>query len=91
MRKPTVAIAFAAGLLGGVASRYLSPQPVRADSIPKEMRAQSFILVDERGNVLGTLREESAGRPVLELFDAKGAQIWSAGGKVIAPTVALGK
>lgn len=91
MSKPTVALAFAAGLLGGVASRYLSPGLVYADSIPKELRAQRFVLVNEHGAVLGTLREEPLGRPVFELFDANGRQIWSAGGKVPTRPLPLGK
>ena len=90
MRKTTVALAFAAGLLGGIASRYLSPQPVLAQSMPPEIRAQRFVLVNEEGKVVGTLSHES-GRPALKLFDAKGQEIWSAGGTVAQRASAVGK
>jgi len=90
MSKATVTLAFAAGLLGGVASHYLSPQPVHAESYPREVRAQSFILVNEQGMVLGTFSEE-AGRPALKLFDRKRREIWSVGGKPSVPAAVLGK
>jgi hypothetical protein len=66
MRKRTVVLAFAAGLLGGIASRYVTPEMVHADSIPREVRAKSFVLVNEQGTLLGTFTEE-AGRPSLKL------------------------
>jgi hypothetical protein len=91
MGKLTVLLAFAAGLLGGVASRYLSPPSAFADSIPKELRAQRFVLVNEHGTVLGRLCEDPAGRPFFELFDANGQQIWTAGGKVPSRPLPLGK
>ncbi len=90
MRKTTVVVAFAAGLLGGIASRYFSPQAVHAQSLPSELRAQKFVLVDERGAVLGILAQES-GRSALKLFDADGREIWSAGGKVMAHNAHVGK
>jgi len=90
MSKSTVALAFAAGLLGGVASRYVSLQPVHAESLLREVRAQSFVLVNEQGTVLGTFSEES-GRPVLKLLDGSGREIWAAGGKTGVRSTALGK
>lgn len=90
MSKATVLFAFAAGLLGGVASRYLSPQPVHAENSSKEVRAQSFVLVNGRGTVIGTFSEE-AGRPVLRLFDGSRHEIWSAGGRTSIRAAALGK
>ncbi len=90
MSKRTVVLAFAAGLLGGITSRYFTPQLVRADSAPREFRGQSFVLVNEQGMVLGTFSEE-AGRPALKLFDAGGNQIWSAGGKPAVRSAILGK
>lgn len=90
MSKTTVAFAFAAGLLGGLASRYLSPQPVHAESNPREVRAQSFVLINEQGVVLGTFSEE-AGQPVLKLLNANGREVWRAGGKSTVRVSALGK
>jgi len=90
MNKLTTALAFLAGILGGIASRYVSPPSVHAESHPKELRAQNFVLVNERGSTLGIFSEE-AGRPVLRLFDANGREIWSAGGKLNARSAAMGK
>lgn len=84
MNKKSIFLSFAAGLLGGVVSHYFSPQPVHAQSQPappKEIRAASFVLVNEKGTVLGTLAED-AGRPSLKLFDQQGREIWSVGGKI---------
>lgn len=90
MSKSIVALAFAAGLLGGAASRYLAPQPVHADSGGREVRAQSFVLINDHGNVLGTFSAE-AGRSVLKLYDGTGREIWSVGGKTAVPSTVLGK
>lgn len=90
MSKPTVVLAFAAGLLGGLVSHYIPAQPVHAQSMPAEVRAQRFVLVNEQGSVLGTLSEE-AGRSCLKLFDASGHEIWSIGGKIGVHKTALGK
>jgi hypothetical protein len=68
MNKRNVVLSFAAGLLGGAISHYLSPQLVHAQSqAPKELRAESFVLVNEKGIVLGTLSDDG-GRPSLKLL-----------------------
>ncbi len=91
MSKRNILCAFAAGLLGGIASHYVSPQPAHAESsAPRELRAESFVLVNEKGLVIGTLTDE-AGRPALKLFDERGREIWSAGGKIGIRTAAVGK
>lgn len=93
MNKRTVVLSMAAGLLGGVASHYLTPELVHAQSknpAPKEIRAESFVLVNEKGVVLGTLADEG-GRPALKLFDEHSQEIWSAGGKIGFRTAALGR
>ena len=90
MNKTAIALAFAAGLTGGVASHVLVPPSVHAESYPREVRAQSFVLVNDQGKVLGTFAEE-AGRPVLKLFDGSRREIWSAGGKASVPAAVLGK
>jgi hypothetical protein len=78
MSKRIVAVAFAAGLLGGVISHYLWPLPVHAETSPAEIRARKFVLVNEGGIVLGTFAEEPSG-PALKLFDTTGREIWFAG------------
>jgi hypothetical protein len=93
MNKKSVVLAFAAGVLGGMASHYLSPQLVHAQSqaLPAtEIRAASFVLVNEKGVVLGTLAED-AGRPAIRLFDQHGREIWSAGGKIEPRSTSVGR
>jgi hypothetical protein len=91
MNKRNVVLSFAAGLLGGTISHYVSPQLVRAQSqAPKELRAESFLLVNEKGIVLGTLSDEG-GRPSLRLFDERGREIWRAGGRTDVPTALQGR
>jgi hypothetical protein len=54
-RKMNFTLALLAGLLGGVLSRYLIPTPVFAQAqapAPREIRAQSFVLVNKEGTHL---------------------------------------
>lgn len=90
MNKRNVMLLLAAGLLGGAISHYLSPQLVHAQSQPIEFRAEKFVLVNEKGIVLGALYNEG-GRPSLKLFDERGREIWSAGGRTNVPTAVLGR
>jgi hypothetical protein len=64
--------------------------------ITKEVRAQSFTLVDSSDHALGVFTTESASRAVnsymgeptpvrIVLRDSKGREIWSAGGSGIRP------
>ena len=86
-----VVVSLAAGLLGGAISHYVSPQLVHAQSEAlKELRAKSFVLVNEKGTILGTLTDEG-GRPSLKLYDERGQEIWSAGGKIGVRAAALGR
>ncbi|HXI39117.1 MAG TPA: hypothetical protein VNH83_04020 [Bryobacteraceae bacterium] len=65
-RKANFTLALAAGLLGGMFSRYLTPTPVFAQvqaSAPKEIRAQSFFLVNKQGTPLGRIGFDSDGLP----------------------------
>jgi hypothetical protein len=58
-RKLNLVFALAAGLLGGFLSRYITPMPVLAQmqtAAPKEIQAQSFVVVDDKGNVVGTFK-----------------------------------
>lgn len=87
MNKKNLALSFGAGLLGGLLAYNLTPQLVHAQSQPKEIRAESFVLVNEKGVVLGTLSTER-GRPAIKLFDESRQEIWSVGGwlrKQVAP------
>jgi hypothetical protein len=83
--KSNVLLSLGAGLVGGFASHYLSPQPVHAQSIPAapaHIRAQSFTLVNASGATLGTFCFDAAGRPVIRLMDEHGREVWSAGSSV---------
>lgn len=68
-RKLNLAFAFAAGVFGGMLSHYLAPVVALAQSqtpAPKEIRAQSFVLVDARGVPRGVFAIETTGLPTLE-------------------------
>jgi len=83
MNKRNFAFSLAAGLLGGVVSHYLSSPVVNAETyapVPKEIRAESFLLVNGKGVVIERLANDG-GRPSVRLFDERGEEIWSAGGK----------
>jgi len=56
-----IAIALIAGLIGGLGARYISPAPVFAQTqapTTKEIRAQSFTLVDPSDRTIGTFSAE---------------------------------
>jgi len=94
-KKLTIALALSAGLLGGMLSRYIAPPVAFAqnqpqlvlDPVTKEVRAQSFTLVDALDNTIGTFLVEplpsSPGRRPgqwrIVLRDSEGREIWSAG------------
>lgn len=91
-RKLHLVLAVAAGLVGGLASRFITPAPVRAQApeplpLPaypppaptpalREMRSQAFTLVDPRNNVVGTF---TTLRGTVVLLDPMGKEIWRAG------------
>ena len=81
-RTMNVTLALAAGLLGGLFSRYLAPTPALAQSqtpapAPREVRAQSFILVNKQGTPFGRIGFDSDGLPLITLVDQDGRPIWS--------------
>ena len=85
-RKLNLTLALAAGLLGGVLSRYITPSPVLAQTGPaKEVRAQSFVLVDDNNNVVGTFTaSQRVPKPggqnqTVILLDRNDKEIWRAG------------
>jgi hypothetical protein len=58
----TVALALAAGLFGGMITRYITPPAAHAQdqaAIAKEIRAQSFTLVDQFDHTAGTFSYEA--------------------------------
>jgi hypothetical protein len=86
----TLILALAAGILGGLLTRYTGPPTAFAQKlapIAKEIRAESFSLVDSSDRVLGTFTAESApgisplsSRTRIVLRDSSGRVIWSAAG-----------
>jgi len=87
-------LALAAGLAGGILSRFVGPQPVRAQAqASPEIRAQRFILEDASGRTLGTFSVEMA-RPgdiargasgSIRLFDERGREVWRTPSRGILP------
>ena len=91
MQRACVVAAFAAGMLGGFASRYMTPASVSAQTqtqtpspAPQDLRAQSFVLTDVQGNAIATFktaRSFPAGtlwtgtRPVIVLQDNKTGKV----------------
>jgi|HubBroStandDraft_1064217.scaffolds.fasta_scaffold40919_2 hypothetical protein len=81
-----LALTLSAGLLGGLLSRYIAPPAVLAQAGPqKELRAQSFVLVDEKNNVVGIFKPSESQNggfgttPTVVLMDRSGREIWRAG------------
>ena len=97
MNKLIILGAFAAGLAGGVASRFLLPDAVQAQSTaPKQIRAQSFVVEDAAGRIVGIFASDSIGPinttgPVkaspasIRLLDLDGNEVWRAGGRQLRP------
>jgi hypothetical protein len=95
----TVALALVTGLLGGLLARFLAPPAAFAQNqapIAKEIRAQSFTLVDPSDNSVGVFTSEPVFRGLqsvprrpmpmrIVLRDSNGREIWSAGGAAIRP------
>lgn len=82
--KLTIAVALAAGLAGGILTRYISPPPVFAQappaaqtqtSVADEVRAKNFVLVDQNNNVVGTFTVEPASDHPLALGTGSGPHI----------------
>jgi hypothetical protein len=90
MKKLNIGLSIAAGLLGGIFSHYVWTQPVQAQNqtpAPKEVRAQSFVVVNEKNEIQGVLTfgEPKNGRTSVKLFDSNGREIFSAGGSPMRP------
>ncbi len=71
----TIALAMAAGFLGGLVSRYWMPAPVYAQTqtpAPAEILARKFVVVDENGKPRGVFGIEANGAPVIEIANGQG-------------------
>jgi len=94
-KRLNLVLALAAGLLGGLLSRYIAPPAAFAQNqspVAKEFRAQSFMLVDPDGRTVATLAPESLWSMARQhdangvrigrivLMDSVGREIWSVGG-----------
>ncbi len=68
----TVTVSLLAGLLGGLVTRYVTPSVVLAQDkapITREVRAQSFTLVDSSDHAIGTFAAEPLAGTVTVLVD----------------------
>ena len=67
MNKPLIIVlALGGGLLGGLLTRYIGPPSAFAQnqaSVTKEIRAQSFTLVDSSNRTIGTFTSDADGPP----------------------------
>ena len=71
----TIALALAAGFLGGLVSRCWMPAPVYAQTQappPAEILARKFVLVDENGKPRGVFGIEANGSPAIEITNGHG-------------------
>jgi hypothetical protein len=90
-RKLNIGLSLAAGLIGGILSHYIAPQQVMAQSVAapqKEISAQSFILVDDKGFPSGVFGFDKDGNPSITLFDKSGKVIWRENGKANPHSIA---
>lgn len=93
-RNLPLVLALAAGVLGGILSRYITPQSVYGQAqTPNtvEVRSQRFSVVDPQGRVVGTFSGEITKAPDdrllprIALVDPTGRELWSAGGSKLKP------
>jgi len=91
-QKLMLTLAVLAGFVGGVLSQYISPALVHAQAqSPKEIRAQSFVLVNENDRVFGLIGLDPQGQPIIKLKDQRGRIVWSSApgyGPLFPPTTA---
>ena len=80
MLKRNLALALAAGLLGGLVSHYITAPPALAQAGPiRELRAQSLAVVDDKNNLIGTFRASAPPGQTIVLLDRNNKEIWRAG------------
>jgi hypothetical protein len=79
--KTTIALALTAGFIGGIVSQRIAPPSAYAQAqapIPREIRAESFVIVDENGSPRGAFGiDRRDGSPNIEILtDTKGHLAW---------------
>ena len=95
-QKWTLLLALAAGLVGSALFHGLTLASVYAQvptAPPKEIRAQSFVLVDDNNKALGRFgirypasgSSERYGFGYIQLFDSSGNELFTAGGMRLRP------
>ena len=90
-RSMNLILALSAGLSGGFLSRYIEPLPAFAQApgpAPKEIRAQTFVIVDDKGNLAGVFKSSSPKQgeaPTAVLLDPDGMEVWRGRGATIRP------
>ena len=80
--KLNLGLSLGVGLLGGYLSHYVTPDRVRAAQVapPKQVQAQSFLLVHADGSPAGLFGFDLQGRPDVILYDNAGKVVWSTRG-----------
>jgi len=82
-------LCLAAALLGGFVSHFAFSAPVYAQVLriaPREVRAQEFVLVDEKDQPLATfVARQVRGNEVIEIIGNNGRVLWSVGGPLAHP------
>ena len=79
-RQLNLGLSLAAGLLGGLLSHYSSVKPLLAQyptASAKELSAQAFILVNDKGVPFGLFGFDAEGNAIIRLQDRSGKVIWS--------------
>ena len=82
-------LCLAAGLVGGLVSHFALVAPVEAQVLriaPREIRAQQFVLVDDKDQPLATfVAREVRGDEVIQIIGNNGRILWSVGGPLAHP------
>jgi hypothetical protein len=90
-RKLNLGLSLAVGLLGGCLSHFLFSETVHAAQVapPKQIKAQSFVLVNSDGSPAGLFGFDRQGRPDVMLFDNTGKVVWSTHGNANSKPLAV--
>jgi hypothetical protein len=81
--KKTIALALAAGFIGGIVSQRIAPPSIYAQAqtqIPNEIRAERFVIVDENGTPRGAFGIDKKGDPESKLLTPRVTQCGPGGG-----------
>jgi hypothetical protein len=94
VNKSTIALSLAAGLLGGMLSRYVTPMPVHAQAPPAPVQTLKLpvALVDQAGTPVGSIALDYDGKANIKLYDNSWKSkdgtphvMWSARGVTLQP------